>query len=340
MPKIQSRVGKINKRKMKKINFLFVCTFVHCCIYAQRVDYSVVSVPEESGVEFTRVTTDHDCVCMPKIKRTSKSLTWWSNNVIDITQDGKSIAYLSYRNNATNIFIRDLDKQGSSIQRTNRQEVVDFSFSPDGNYLCFSENRNGENQIFQTDAKNGYVCRQITSGAQDFSPMYRRDMSCILFARQEKVGVSIWSYNVKNNYVASYSTGANPYPLSGTSAYLCTRLSPEGKGEIWKVDYDTNIEECILSHNTTGYSSPRISPDGKWILCVGESVIQNNKKVYRNTDIFVCRIDGTQLTQLTFHAADDISPIWSKDGKYIYFVSQRGSETGTANIWKMNFNVL
>jgi len=59
--------------------------------------------------------------------------------------------------------------------------------------------------------------------------------------------------------------------------------------------------------------------------------------VYRNTDIFVCRIDGTEFTQLTYHAADDISPVWSQDGKYIYFISQRGSSTGTANIWRMNF---
>ena len=28
--------------------------------------------------------------------------------------------------------------------------------------------------------------------------------------------------------------------------------------------------------------------------------------------------------QLTYHAADDLSPVWGRDGRYIYFVSQRG----------------
>lgn len=67
---------------------------------------------------------------------------------------------------------------------------------------------------------------------------------------------------------------------------------------------------------------------------------QNNpNKVYPNTDIFVCHIDGSNLTQITYHAADDLSPVWSKDGKYIYFVSQRGSSTQTTNVWRIPFMI-
>lgn len=56
-----------------------------------------------------------------------------------------------------------------------------------------------------------------------------------------------------------------------------------------------------------------------------------------NTDIYVARTDGSELSQITYHAADDLSPVWSKDGKYIYFISQRGNAEGVANIWRMNF---
>ena len=74
------------------------------------------------------------------------------------------------------------------------------------------------------------------------------------------------------------------------------------------------------------------------LLFVGSNIINENSFSYANTDIFVAKIDGTNLTQITYHAADDLSPVWSRDGKYIYFISQRGSDTGTANIWRMNFN--
>ena len=38
-----------------------------------QVDYSVVSVNEEAGVEFTRVTSENDYVCMPKVVRRGKT---------------------------------------------------------------------------------------------------------------------------------------------------------------------------------------------------------------------------------------------------------------------------
>lgn len=308
-------------------------------VQAQQVDYSVVSVPEESGSQLIRITSDADCVCMPIVKRNgSKRIDWLSNRILDISIDGRHIAYLSARNNTTNIFIKDLDKQGGSVQRTNRSAILDFSYSPDGKYICFSENRGGANQIFRTDAEKGYVCRQITSGSLDYSPVYSMDMTQIFFARQETNSVSIWSYNVQNNFLSTFTSGMNPYPVKSEQAFVCTRLNASGKSEIWKINYQTNSEECIISDPERSFTSPVISPDGKWLLFVGSSSITSGTFTYLNTDIFVVKMDGTDMVQLTYHAADDLSPVWSKDGKYIYFISQRGSASGTANIWRMNFN--
>jgi Tol biopolymer transport system component len=131
----------------------------------------------------------------------------------------------------------------------------------------------------------------------------------------------------------------NPCPIKDETSLLCVRPNGNGRNEIWKVNYNSGVEECIVSNNNHSFSSPTISPDGKWILFVGSSKIDERTFRYYNTDIYVCRIDGTGLTQLTYHAADDVSPVWSKDGKFIYFISQRGSTTGTANIWRMSFNL-
>jgi len=314
-----------------------MCLTSITCLNAQKVDYSIISVPEETGIEFRQITTPNDYVCMPLVKRTGKKINWLSNRLIAIAPDGKNIAYLSYRNNSTNIFIKELGKQGSSIQRTNRSNILDFSFSPDGQYLCFSEARGKTNQIFQTSATDGYVCRQITNGNQDYSPVYSPDMSQIFFTRQEKNSTSIWSYNIKNNFLSSYTNGMNPYPVSATGTFICTRTNADGQSEIWKIDSKNGTEECIVSDRERSFTSPVLSPDGQWILFVGSSVIAESNFNYSNTDIFVAKTDGTDLLQLTFHAADDLSPTWSKDGKYIYFISQRGDADGTANIWRMDF---
>ena len=314
-----------------------ISLFSSTVLYSQKIDYSIVSVPEESAVEFMKVTSSNDYVAMPVVKRTKKSVNWSSNRIVECAKDNRYIAYLSLRNNTTNIFIKELGKQGGSVQRTNRNGVVDFSYSPDGKYICFSEQRGDKCQIFQTDAKEGYICRQITSANNDYTPVYSADMKTIFFSRQETASYSIWGYNIDNNFLSSYTSGITPCVVEKENAYLCARINSSGNSEIWKVNYETGVEECIVSDINRSFTTPSISPDGKWIVFVGSSAINTGKSNYYNTDIFVCRLDGSEFAQLTYHAADDLSPAWSHDGKFIYFISQRGDADGVANIWRMNF---
>lgn len=320
-----------------KVTSLLSALLLATTMQAQNVDYSVVSVPEETGLEFMKITKESDYVCMPEVVRHGNSVSWLTNRIIDMSKDGRSIAFLSYRNDKTNIFIKDLGQQGSCRQRTNRSNVLDFTYSPDGKKILFSETRGADNQIFQTDAEGGYVCRQITTGNADFSPVFSSSMKQLFFARTEQRGASIWAYDVANNYVASYAAGANPCPLRDEKAFLCSRVNSEGRAEIWKVNYVTGQEDCIVSDPNHSFTTPCISPNGKWILFVGDGHIPFGNNVYANTDLFVCRTDGSGFTQLTYHAADDLSPAWSLDGQHIYFISRRGDANGVANIWRMKF---
>lgn len=324
---------------MKKKVLVVLLTFLAFgALQAQKVNYAVISVPEEAGLGFKKVTKNNDYVCMPQVVRRSGKVDWFSNRVLAISPDNDStIAYLSWRNETSNIFIKDLTRQGSSTQRTNRNSVLDFSYSPDGKYICFAEQRGKTTQIFQTDAKSGYVCRQVTSGDNDYSPVYSQDMSEIFFARSESMGAGIWSYNVANNLLSSISLGMNPCLIPGQSELVCARSSNDGRYEVWKINMKTGREECLVSDPTRSFTSPQVSPDGNWIVFVGDSRLSAGSSVYVNVDIFACRIDGTDFAQLTYHAADDLSPVWSLDGRHIYFVSQRGDVNGTANIWRMDF---
>ena len=50
---------------------------------AQSVDYSVVSVPEESGTDFTQISQTTDYVCMPEVKRSNRGIGWFSNRILE-----------------------------------------------------------------------------------------------------------------------------------------------------------------------------------------------------------------------------------------------------------------
>lgn len=320
----------------RPFTLLIIAAMTSLGLSAQKVDYSIVAVPEESGLEMTKISKSSDAVAMPMVKRMGKKISWFSNRVLAPVPGGLEIAYLSTRNNITNVFIKDAFKQGASRQRTQRAGVMDFSFSPDGKHLFFSERRGNNVQIFRTDAANGFVCRQITDGANDYTPVVSPDGTQVFFSRADKKGSSIWSYSLTNNFLSSYTSGYNPAPLD-KSSIIVARDASTGNSEIWKINYMTGEEECIIADNDKSFTSPTLSPDGQWLLFVGSSRISDGNINYMNTDLYVCRPDGTDLRQLTFHAADDLSPVWSEDGKYIYFVSQRGDADGIANIWRMTF---
>lgn len=306
--------------------------------FSQKVDFSVPYVQQETGCDLVKISRDNDYVAMPTVKRNKNGVQWQTNRILAASPNGNEIAYLSLRNGVTNIFLKDINKQGAARQRTNRTAVQDFSYSPDGKKICFTEKKdNRSNQLFITDAQTGFVCRQITADSQDYSPVYSPDMKNIFFTRLESRGSSIWGYNIEQNFLTSYTPGMNPFPIEQSIIYVA-RIATNGKGEIWKIDFENGIEECILSDPNRSFYSPALSPDGLTLLVVGETLIQNGDITYWNTDIYTCNIDGSGLSQQTYHAADDLSPVWSSDGRYIYFISQRGSADAIVNIWRLTYN--
>lgn len=321
---------------LSKITISISLILYSSVLQAQKVDYSVVQVPQEKGTQLVKITNDNDYVCMPIVKRNRTGVQWFTNRIMDVSPNGQDIAYISERNNGTNIFIKSLTKQGGSTQRTTRSAVVDFSYSPDGSQICFAENKGNTNQIYITDSSGSFVCRQVTSGEQDFSPMFINGKNKLIFARQEANNVSIWEYDLYRNQLSSYSAGMNPEPTKdGKSVYVARNNN--GLGEIWRIDLDTGVEECILSHPEISFYSPSLSPDGITLAIVGGSKIEDGNLTYWNTDIYTVLTTGTGLRQVTYHAADDLNPAWSSDGNHIYFISQRGSADGKPNIWKLTY---
>jgi len=75
-------------------------------------------------------------------------------------------------------------------------------------------------------------------------------------------------------------------------------------------------------------TEPALSPDGQWIVCsVGLPDLVANKVGY---DLYLISADGKISRQLTSDPANEQSPAWSPDGKWIAYVSTR---TGQAQIW-------
>lgn len=70
-------------------------------------------------------------------------------------------------------------------------------------------------------------------------------------------------------------------------------------------------------------SSPKLSPDGRWVAFSGQ--------YGGNTDVYVVPASGGEPTRLTWHPAPDLVQGWSPDGKRVVFTSTRAAApSGTA----------
>ena len=98
-------------------------------------------------------------------------------------------------------------------------------------------------------------------------------------------------------------------------------LTPDGQtvifafeGDLWKA----NVNDGQASRLTgmQGYeTSPRVSPDGKWIAFTGRQ--------YGNADVFIMPLNGGEVKQITFHSGNDEITSWGWDSKSLYFNSNR-----------------
>ena len=327
-------------KKTKLFSLIVATIFFASCSSTQQIAYIHMSVPEEGSSNFTKITDESvETITNPSIVRDYYGrLTWWTNPLISISNDGQNIAYNVFKNDRRNIFIRPIIGKGASIQRTFRSKVNDLTFSPDNEVICFSELDGKYSYIYTTSAKQGTIVQRISpQNVADYGPCYSKDGSKIFFTRADGLNYSIWSYDTKNLSFANYGHGVNPVPIN-EEEFLCVRNNSKGNYEIWRVNYVKGTEYIIVSSEYQSYTTPSVSPDGKWILMQANTLPDGNKNE-ENLDIYVVRTDGTGLTQLTYHKGHDCSPVWGKDGKSIYFLSQRGTENGVYNIWKMDFKL-
>ena len=264
---------------------------------------------------------------------------WGTSAFLAISPDGQKIAYITKSNNENNIVVRSAGAQGVTTQRTFRNIAGGFCWGSD-NRLYFGDNNKPNYYISSVNAEQGSIMQQHTNGnVDDGQPALSKDGKILYFTRwTSQYGPAIWARNMETGELSSCTRGYNAFPdPNNNNAIYCVRNSSNGKSEIWHIDYVNGQESIILSDVNRSFTNPTLSPDGQWLLVVANSVSSISKK--NNTDIFVAKANGSQLTQLTYHPETDTCPVWSKDGNQIYFISSRGNKDKAYNIWRMNFNL-
>lgn len=107
---------------------------------------------------------------------------------------------------------------------------------------------------------------------------------------------------------------------NGTNFYELMVIDPERP----------SIDPPVVATRITTTLPPR------WRPGAGQDTLLFTSIEDKNEDIYAVRADGKKLTNLTKHPAQDTMPIWSPDGRFIAFASDRDKDAGLTEIYVMD----
>ena|GEM_PF-511575 len=158
-----------------------------------------------------------------------------------------------------------------------------------------------------------------------------RDGRLLAFAELRLVGnyyehTEIFTLDLTSGAVRqlTYGQRARDPDFASDTSLLVFVSNGNGQNDLKLLDIKTGrVSRLTETEDHTGYHSPRFSPSGKWIA-VGVS----RPGGYADIEL-VDRQTGWTIP-ITHDRANDLSPTWSRTGKFLYFASDR---TGIFNLY-------
>jgi Tol biopolymer transport system component len=215
---------------------------------------------------------------------------------------------------------------------TNNPGIHGIAWAKDGRHVLFSSHAGGSGWgIWQVALDRSEPKPLMTSSLDLSSPAVSPDGTRIAFEREDHITnlarISLEKDHTSQPFAPSSRQDYNPvYSPDGKNVvFISTRSGPM---ELWLASADGASTRQLTHLDGTGFPlSPSWSPDNNKVIF---SLRQNGK-----TNLAVTEVASGSTRQLTFGDIRYISPVYSVDGRYIYFVSNAG---GVGRIWRMPAN--
>jgi serine/threonine protein kinase/Tol biopolymer transport system component len=204
------------------------------------------------------------------------------------------------------------------------------SLSPDAKSVAFAGQGIGNWDIYLQRIGGQPIDLTKDALADDTQPAFSPDGEHIVF-RSERQGGGLFIMGATGESVRRVTNyGYNPvWSPDGTEILFATEKivdnpnSRLGTSQLWVANVTTGATRLISKGDAVQPTWSSVGRIAYWAETGGQR------------DIWTIAGDGTDAMRVTNDADLDWNPVWSPDGTYLYFCSDRG---GTTNIWRTPMN--
>lgn len=256
-----------------------------------------------------------------------------------ISSDGREFAFIRSDAMAVgDLFAQAMPSETSSILEPKRitrlgWQILDLLRKGDSRELLFTARREGAKRLWRISLDRPGVPVLVDGIGLVGNHLAMSSKGDRLAYCDSQLDPDIWRQDIPE-------TGQAIPPVvslvSSTRREWNVRISPDGRKlafasnrtgsyEIWVADSDGNHPAQLTSFDGPLTGTPRWSPDSSQLAF--DSVVNGN------ADIYVVNAGGGKARRLTNESSEDIVPSWSRDGQWVYFISNR---SGPNQLWKMS----
>ena len=297
-------------------------------------DGRVLAFPENDGTD-----THSWITLLSLVDSTTRRLTMPPGEDRDdspaFSPDGSQVAFdrESIAGVANNVYV--VSAKGGEPRRLtfDNRPIFGLTWDADGCEVIYSSIREGPAKLWRVSTSGGVPRPVAGVGLMAYSPSVPPKGNELAY-RQAIGKDNIWRITLKDS---KHLSGPPNIAIAAKGRKLRPNFSPDGKRiafesdrlgamEIWACNNDgRNCTQLTSLHGTAG--NAHWSPDGRHIAFEFHPS--------ERAEVYLLDVETHVSTLVsTIPGADNLAPSWSRDGRWLYFSSRRG--TGPFQIWKIS----
>ena len=263
-------------------------------------------------------------------------------HTISISKDGKLLAYSAFTTVA-NVWTAggrgtDVENAGAAKPVTAGNQTVEYgSVSPDGKWLAYDSNVNGNQDIYKVPLGGGDAEQLTRNAFDDFHPAWSPDGKEIAFYSLQNGTRDIFVMNADGTNLRPVVAGPGEQRLPiwhGKDAILYM-VFPDS---VFEVKRQGNVWGAPVLAFRGGNSPSMYSPDGKWMVHIAQAGVVCETCP---EGAYIAKADGSESQFIQLRHPEILSSFagagpWSHDSKHFYSAVREAD--GTSAIWQIPIN--